>query len=83
MCIVVEPGQPALKQIVKNFGNDVLLPTGQLDRAKLAEIIFFNESKRRVLNKCTHPYIKRAMMFEALKHFLKGDVYRFAELHDY
>lgn len=81
--VVVEPGQPALKLIVNNFGSDVLQPTGQLDRAKLAGIIFGSESKRRMLNKCTHPYIRRAMMFEALKHFLKGGVNRVAELHGY
>lgn len=69
---VVEPGRPALKLIVKQFGPDILCSDGQLDRPKLAKIIFEDESKRRVLNTCTHPYIKTAMMTEAVKYFLRG-----------
>ena len=69
---MVEPGKPVLKLIEKNFGSDVLLSSGHLDRVKMGKIIFEDESKRRILNSCTHPYIRRAMMLEALKHFLRG-----------
>src|SRR6202011_4717237 len=37
---VVEPGQPALQEIVATFGRDVLMPDGRLNRGKLAGIIF-------------------------------------------
>lgn len=30
--LVVEPGKPAYKSIVQQFGNEVLLPNGELDR---------------------------------------------------
>ncbi|CAB4024650.1 dephospho- kinase domain-containing, partial [Paramuricea clavata] len=68
---VVEPGKPAWKNIVKNFGEDILLPTGDIDRTKLGEIIFSDPQKRRILNRCTHPAIHRAMMWKMLKLFFQ------------
>ena len=70
---VVEPGRPALKLIIQHFGEEVLLEDGRLDRKKVAGIIFENESKRNLLNRCTHPYIQKAMMWEVVKSFLKGE----------
>ena len=69
---MVEPGRPALKSIVAYFGDDVLQSNGRLNRAKLGRMIFEDESKRKVLNACTHPYIQRAVIWEVIKHFLKG-----------
>ena len=69
---MVEPGKPALKLIVNHFGDEVLLPDGSLDRKKLGSIIFGDESKRLALNRCTHPYIQRAMIWEVVKYFLRG-----------
>lgn len=37
---VVEPGRPALTQIVERFGASVLLADGQLDRKALRGLIF-------------------------------------------
>lgn len=70
---MVEPGKPALKQIVAHFGEEVLQGDGKLDRKKLGGIIFGDESKRRVLNQCTHPYIQKAIMWEVAKCFLTGE----------
>ncbi|XP_065175544.1 dephospho-CoA kinase-like [Sycon ciliatum] len=69
---VVEVGQPAYKKIVSEFGESVLLPSGELNRAALGEIIFNDESKRRLLNKCTHTYIHRRMRYIVLCSFLRG-----------
>ena len=59
--------------IVKNFGHDVLLEDGHIDRQKLGQIVFQDEAKRKILNRCTHPYIQRAMLWEIVKHFLRGE----------
>ncbi|KAE8742140.1 hypothetical protein FOCC_FOCC012347 [Frankliniella occidentalis] len=72
---VVEPGTNAWKKIKEVFGEEVLLPTGYLNREKLGEIIFADATKRRMLNEWTHPEIHRTIMFEALKHFLTGNNY--------
>ena len=70
---VVEPGTSAWKKIKREFGDEVFLPSGHLNREKLGEIIFANVDKRRKLNEFTHPEIHRTIMFEVLKHFLSGN----------
>lgn len=54
---VVEPGRPALARIVERFGEAVLLPDGQLNRAALRERIFKAEDERRWLEQLLHPLI--------------------------
>lgn len=58
---VVEPGQPALAEIVNAFGPDILRHDGRLDRAKLARIIFADAAARSRLNAITHPRIRERM----------------------
>jgi dephospho-CoA kinase len=54
---IVAPGQPALADLVRAFGREILLPDGALDRKKLGAIIFADAEKRRTLNAITHPRI--------------------------
>ena len=54
---VVAPGQPALAEIVRAFGREVLLPDGTLDRKRLGAIVFADGEQRRALNAITHPRI--------------------------
>lgn len=61
---VVEPGQPALGEIARAFGRDILMPNGRLDRAKLAGIIFADPAARATLNAITHPRIRARMEAE-------------------
>jgi len=53
----VEPGTAGLRAVLKEFGEDVLNSDGSLDRAKLGEIVFANEEKRKHLNSILHPFI--------------------------
>ncbi|USG64419.1 dephospho-CoA kinase [Brevibacillus ruminantium] len=62
---VVEPGMPAYESIVRYFGADVLLPDGQINRAKLGEIVFSDEAERQKLNAIVHPEVRRVMREEA------------------
>jgi dephospho-CoA kinase len=61
---VVEPGQPALEEIVSTFGGDMLLPDGRLDRARLGSLIFGDAAARARLNAITHPRIRQRMSDE-------------------
>ena len=70
---VVKPGQPALKQIAKTFGSEVLLPDGSLNREKLGSIVFKEPESRKKLNKITHPYIRLEMLRQLLWVFLMGN----------
>jgi dephospho-CoA kinase len=58
---VVQPGQPALAQIVETFGHDVLLPSGALDRAKLGRLVFSDPDKLRRLEAIIHPAVGAAI----------------------
>lgn len=55
---IVEPGQPALAEIQRAFGNDIVAPDGQLRREELARIIFSNPAARQKLESITHPRIR-------------------------
>lgn len=56
---VVERGSAGFDEILLRFGDDVLLE-GNLDRSKLAEIIFSDVMARRDLEAITHPKIRAA-----------------------
>lgn len=56
---VVEPGRPALAQIVAHFGDDVLRESGELDRATLRQRIFQRPEDRRWLERLLHPLIRQ------------------------
>jgi len=55
---VQTPQQPAWRDIVEAFGEEILLPTGELDRAKLGAIVFNNEEQRKRLNEIVHPRVR-------------------------
>jgi dephospho-CoA kinase len=54
---VVEPGTPALAEIVDRFGAELLDGEGRLDRKQLAARVFADPTARAVLNSITHPRI--------------------------
>jgi dephospho-CoA kinase len=54
---VVEPGEPALAEIVARFGPQILDDEGRLDRPALSAIVFDDDGARRDLEAITHPRI--------------------------
>lgn len=54
---VVEPGRPALGEIVAAFGQEMLTEDGTLDRPALAAKAFADEESRRRLNAIVHPRV--------------------------
>jgi dephospho-CoA kinase len=54
---VVAPGTEGLRRVREEFGEEVLLPDGTLDRARLGAIIFADAGKRERLNQLLHPLI--------------------------
>lgn len=55
---VVQPGRPALAEIVEEFGEEILKPDGSLDRRALRERVFADEGRRQRLEAITHPRIR-------------------------
>ena len=56
---IVEPGQPALAEITREFGSNILDSEGRLDRRRLRELIFDSEDKRHRLEAILHPLIRQ------------------------
>lgn len=54
---VVEPGTPALEEIVASFGAVVLDPDGRLDRKALAARVFGDDAARKTLEAIVHPRV--------------------------
>lgn len=57
---VVEPGEPAYDDIVREFGGEVIDAGGAIDRAKLAAIVFADAGRRARLNAIVHPRVLAA-----------------------
>lgn len=58
----VEIGMPAYRQIIDEFGEDILLENGDIDRRKLGALVFTNEQKRLALNSIVHPAVREEML---------------------
>lgn len=58
---VVAVGSHALNQIAAHFGSDVLTSEGELNRAKLRQLVFADEQERIWLEKLLHPLIANLM----------------------
>lgn len=55
----VAPGTPALTEVVKRFGTDVLHQDGSLNRQALGELVFGDDQARADLNAIVHPEVWR------------------------
>jgi dephospho-CoA kinase len=64
---VVMPGERAWQKILDHFGRGVLTEDGQVDRKKLADLVFADQAKLTLLNEITHPDIF-ARVAERLEH---------------
>jgi len=55
---IVEPGQPALLEVKKAFGSEIIGPDGRLLRADLARKVFGDSQARKQLEAILHPRIR-------------------------
>lgn len=55
---IVEPGEPALAEIVDRFGADIVDGDGHLKRRALRQIVFEDDAARADLEGITHPRIR-------------------------
>lgn len=59
------------KEIRKTFGKDVFLKTGELDRVRLADLVFKDVLAKQQLEKILHPMV-RAEMIKQIKRATKN-----------
>ena len=55
---VVEPGTDGLREVVEEFGPEVLGPDGALDRPALGRLVFRDQAARRRLEAIVHPRVR-------------------------
>lgn len=53
----VKPGSQGLNEVIKYFGNEIILPDGHLNRKALGKIVFGNPQEIKVLNRIIHPVV--------------------------
>jgi dephospho-CoA kinase len=54
----VSIGSPLLSQIAEKYGREIILNDGNLNRAKLGEIIFNQPEERYWVERVIHPYVR-------------------------
>jgi len=59
--VLVEPGQPAYDEIIRNFGEGILDRNRRIDRDKLRERVFDNAVERQRLEASLHPRIREVV----------------------
>jgi dephospho-CoA kinase len=73
---ILEPGQPAFKEIEETFGQSVIdQTTGKIDRSALMSLILEDAANRKKLNEITHSRILRRMIWEIAGFASKGHTY--------
>lgn len=70
---VVRPGSPALAEIGREFGKQVLQENGELDRRKLKEAVFTDPEKRKRLEAITHQRIAENIAVKVRGFLDRGD----------
>ncbi len=55
---VTAPGQPAHDAVVRQFGDAVTTPGGDLDRSALARLVFSDPARLRELEAIVHPAVR-------------------------
>jgi dephospho-CoA kinase len=69
--ILMEPGQAAHHEILQSFGADLVGSSGNIDRHKLAAIVFADPAKLAKLNSILHPRVDQ-IVFRQLEDWQKS-----------
>ncbi len=77
---MMRPGEAGYREIVLLFGDSILQEDGQIDRNRLAEIIFHEPRKKSVVESIIHPLVKRRVIDAVTEARIRGDAdYFFVE----
>jgi len=68
----VVAGSPGLRKVAERFGRDILTPDGELDRPKLASIVFADPGALADLEAIVHPEVRR-MIADGIQENLDTD----------
>lgn len=68
---LVAPGREALVSIVENFGSNMILRDGTLNRPNLGDLVFNNDDARAKLNEIMFPLMRKRIC-EYFNMYVKG-----------
>ena len=71
---VKNPGTECYYELIKLLGEDILESDGQIDRGKMAEKIFADETVLQKVNGIIHPAVKRYLLEHLETAGKRGDV---------
>ena len=71
--LLMEPGMECYEKIRSHFGETVITPDGQLDRAAVAKIVFADKKELEWQNALMHPAIKNWIRQEIEKERQQGE----------
>lgn len=69
---VKEPGQPCYDRLVELLGTEILQEDGQIDKAKMASVIFADEEMLLKVNGIIHPAVKEYILAEMHREKQEG-----------
>lgn len=70
--IAIERGSDGFAEVLLRFGDDIIL-NGDIDRKKLAEIVFSDDAARKDLEKIIHPRVQ-AIFAEVVEDLEQDDI---------
>ena len=70
---MLQPKSVIWSAVVEKFGEGILAPNGQIDRGKLADIVFEDEEKKKSLEAITHPPVIKHLTNEAKRFRKEGE----------
>jgi dephospho-CoA kinase len=59
---LMEPGQPAREEVLREFGAELAGADGRIDRAKLGAIVFADPDRLARLNAILHPRVEQILL---------------------
>ncbi|MBQ8503102.1 MAG: dephospho-CoA kinase [Clostridia bacterium] len=69
---ILLPGKPAVKELSDFFGEDIILPDGNIDRRLVAQRAFSTPENTKMLNSVTHPHITKQFKADIIKAEKEG-----------
>jgi dephospho-CoA kinase len=76
----VQIGTKAHSEILRHFGPDVVLPSGELNRARVGEIVFADRSKLELLESLIHPEVRRLALERRAQLEKQGSTHAFYDV---
>ena len=58
----MQAGEKVYLSVVREFGNEIVNDYGEIDRKKLASVVFSDEEKLKKLNSLTHPAVTQEVL---------------------